>query len=149
MSVVSSTIIQDIRPKCEEGQALMAYFYFDFRDAKKQHWNNLLSSLLIQLSSQSDPCCDILSRLYKDLDEGAEQPSNHDLTRCLKQMLAVPDQSPIYLIIDALDESPSTSGIPSPREMVLHLLKELVDLSLPDLRFMCHKPTRIRHTKCS
>jgi len=43
----------------------MAYFYFDFRDAKKQHWNDLLSSLLIQLSYQSDPCCDILSRLYK------------------------------------------------------------------------------------
>jgi len=50
---------------CEEGRALMTYFYFDFRDAKKQHWNDLLSSLLIQLSYQSDPCCDILSRLYK------------------------------------------------------------------------------------
>jgi hypothetical protein len=47
MSIVSSTIIQDIRPMCEEGQALMAYFYFDFRDTKKQHWNDLLSSFLI------------------------------------------------------------------------------------------------------
>ena len=111
----------------------MAYFYFDFRDAKKQHWNDLLSSLLIQLSSQSDPCCDILSRLYKVHQEGAQQPSNHDLTRCLKKMLALPDQCPIYLIIDALDESPNTSGISSPREMVLQLVKELVDLSLPNL----------------
>jgi hypothetical protein len=134
MSVVSSTIIQDIRPMCEEGRALMAYFYFDFRDTKKQHWNDLLSSFLIQLSSQSDTCCDILSRLYKAHDEGAKQPSNHDLTRCLKQMLTLPDQCPIYLVMDALDESPNTSGIPSPREMVLQLLKELVDLSLPNLR---------------
>ena len=133
MSIVSSTIIQDIRPTCKDRRALMAYFYFDFRDAKKQHWNDLLSSLLIQLSSQSDPCCDILSRLYKDHDEGAEQPSNRDLTRCLKQMLTSSDQCPIYLIMDALDESPSASGIPSPREMVLQLLKELVDLSLPNL----------------
>jgi hypothetical protein len=133
MSAVSSTIIQDIKPMCEDGRALIAYFYFDFRDTKKQHWNDLLSSLLIQLSFQSDPCCDILSRLYKAHKEGAEQPNYHDLTRCLKQMLTFPDQCPIYLIMDALDESPNTSGIPSPREMVLQLLKELVDLSLPNL----------------
>ena len=111
----------------------MAYFYFDFRDTKKQRCNDLLSSLIIQFSSQSDHCCDILSRLYKAHDEGAQQPSNHDLTRCLKQILTFLDQCPIYLIIDALDESPNTSGIPSPRDMVLQLLKELVDLSLPNL----------------
>ncbi len=111
----------------------MAYFYFDFRDAKKQHWNDLLSSLLIQLSFQSDPYCDILSRLYKAHNEGAQQPSNRELTRCLRDMLILPDQCPIYLIMDALDESPNTSGIPSPREMVLQLLKELVNLSLPNL----------------
>jgi len=118
---------------CEEGRASMAYFYFDFRDAKKQRWSDLLSSLLIQLSSQSNPCWDILSSLYNACDEGAQQPSNEDLTRCLKQMLTFPDQCPIYLIMDALDESPNTSGIPSPREMVLQLLKELVNLSLSDL----------------
>jgi len=93
-----------------------------------------LSSLLIQLSSQSDPCCDILSRLYTDHDEGAQQPSDHDLTRCLKDMLTLPDRRPVYLVMDALDESPNTSGIPSPRDMVLQLLKELVDLSLPNLQ---------------
>jgi len=49
-------------------------------------------------------------------------------------MLAPPDQHPIYLIIDALDESPNTSGIPSPRERVLELVKELVELCLPNLR---------------
>ena len=118
---------------CKDGRALMAYFYFDFRDAKKQRWNDLLSSLLIQLSYQSDPCYDILSRLYEAHDEGAEKPSNYDLTQCLKEMLTFPDQCPIYLIMDALDESPNTSGIPSPREMVLQLLKELVNLSLPNL----------------
>ena len=117
----------------EDGRALMAYFYFDFRDARKQHRNDLLSSLLVQLSSQSDLCCDTLSRLYKAHEEGARQPSNHDLTRCLKQMLTSPDQCPIYLIMDALDESPNASGIPSPRETVLQLLEELVDLSLPNL----------------
>lgn len=48
----------------------------------------------------------------------------------------IPDQPPIYLIIDALDECsniPATSGILSPRESVLHLLEELVKLCLPNL----------------
>jgi hypothetical protein len=35
--------------------------------------------------------------------------------------------------MDALDESPITSGIPTARERVLQLLKGLVDLGLPNL----------------
>jgi hypothetical protein len=46
----------------------------------------------------------------------------------------ISDQRPTYLIIDALDESPDTSGIPSPREEVLQFITELVELRLPDLR---------------
>ena len=49
-------------------------------------------------------------------------------------MLTLPDQLPTYLIMDALDESSNASGIPSARERVLHLLKELVDLHLPNVR---------------
>jgi hypothetical protein len=49
-------------------------------------------------------------------------------------MLTLPDQLPTFLIIDALDESPDSSGIPTPRERVLQLVKELVELHLPDLR---------------
>jgi hypothetical protein len=48
-------------------------------------------------------------------------------------MLILPDHPPIYLIIDALDESPDSSGIPTPREQVLQLVKDLVDLGLPNL----------------
>jgi hypothetical protein len=35
--------------------------------------------------------------------------------------------------MDALDESPNSPGIPSPRQKVLQLVKELIDLSLPNL----------------
>ena len=114
----------------------MAYFYFDFRDANKQCLRDLVPSLLTQLSACSAPCCDILSDLYLAHDEGKNQPSDGDLTKCLKEMLMLPatDQRPNYLIIDALDESPNTSGIPSPRERVLRLVKELVELRLLNLR---------------
>ena len=134
MSAVSSTAIQDIEAMCEVGNASMAYFYFDFRDANKQGLRDLVSSLLTQLSACSSARCDILSDLYSAHDEGKKQPSDSTLVKYLKRMLTVPDQRPTYLIVDALDESPSTSGIPSPRETVLELLEELVNLSLPNLR---------------
>ena len=111
----------------------MAYFYFDFRNANKQTLHDLVPSLLTQLSAGSSPRCDILSELYSAHDSGRKQPSDTDLTNCLKDMLTLPDQPPIYIIVDALDESPDTSGILSARERVLQLLKESVDLRLQNL----------------
>ncbi|KAF8474426.1 hypothetical protein DFH94DRAFT_129537 [Russula ochroleuca] len=132
-SIICSTVIQDIEAMCKAGQASMAYFYFDFRDANKQGLRDLVHSLLIQLSARSGPRCDILSDLYSAHDQGKNQPSDSISAKCLKEMLALPNQPPTYLIIDALDESPNAPGIPSPREMVLQLLEELVNLSLPNL----------------
>ena len=130
---VSSSVIQDIEATCKAGNASMAYFYFDFRDANKQGLRDLIPSLLTQLSAHLSPRCDILSDLYLAHDKGKNQPSDTTLGECLKKMLRLPDQGLIYLIVDALDESPISSGIPSPREKVLRFLKDLVDLSLPNL----------------
>ena len=50
--------------------------------------------------------------------------------------LSTAGQNSTYIIIDALDECPHTSGITSPREHVLNLLKKLVELRLPNL-YVC------------
>ena len=113
--------------------ALMAYFYFDFRDIDKQKLQNLLPSLLIQLSARSDPCCDILSRLYSSHDRGVRRPNERVMIECLKEMLNLEVQRPTYIIIDAIDECPITSTIPSPREEVLEIIDELVVLRLPNV----------------
>ena len=114
----------------------MAYFYFDFRDVNKQRLHDLVHSLLTQLSAQSGPRCNILSDLCLVHDQGNKHPSDGILVKCLTEMLKLPDQRPTYLIIDALDESPNAPGIPSPRERVLQLLEELVNLLLPNL-YIC------------
>ena len=118
---------------CDASQASMAYFYFDFRDINKQHWRDLVPSLVIQLSAQSGPRCDILSRLYSNHDSSARQPNDAILMRCLKEILSLQDQRPIYLIFDALDECYNVSGIPTPRNRVLQLVKELSDLHILNL----------------
>ncbi|KAI0264040.1 hypothetical protein BGY98DRAFT_1086079 [Russula aff. rugulosa BPL654] len=133
-SVLCSTIIQDVISLRADRLVSMAYFYFDFRDIDKQNRRDLLPSLLTQLSDQSHRHCDVLNGLYLKHGSGAQKPSEDELIQCLKDMLTLPDQQPVYLIIDALDECPDTSGLPSPREQVLDLVKELVELSTPNLR---------------
>jgi hypothetical protein len=115
------------------GGASVAYFYFDFRDIQKQNRRNLLYSLLIQLSAQFDPFCDILSRLFEAHDRGTRKPGDLEMIECLKEMLSFPSRGPIYIIMDAIDECSSSCGIPSSREQVLELVDELVGLRLSDL----------------
>jgi hypothetical protein len=111
----------------------MAFYYFDFRDVKKQDRYGLLSSLLSQLSAKSDSCYDVLSQLYSDNASGTVKPDNIELTECIKGMLGFEGQGPIYIIIDALDECPDTSETPSAREEVLELIDELINLNLPNV----------------
>ncbi|KAN0141624.1 hypothetical protein V8E53_000086, partial [Lactarius tabidus] len=135
-SVLCSAVIQHVIALRNAGLASVAYFYFDFRDVDKKNQRNLLSSLLIQLSSRSRLCLDILSHLFSTHNAGKEQPSEHTLVQCLKDMLVTQSSSqlPTYIILDAIDECPNTSGLPTPREQVLELVKALVDLRLPNLR---------------
>ena len=118
---------------CEAGSAIVAYFYFDFRDLNKQSCRDLLLSLVYQFSTFSGPCCDILHRLYSGHKSGDRQPSDDALKGCLKDMLRLSGQGQIFIILDALDESPDSPGIPSPRNEVLRLVKDLADLHLQDL----------------
>ena len=127
-----STIIDDIKGKHAIGLADIAYYYFDFRDSKKQDCYGLLSSLVLQLSVQSDSRSKILSKLYSD-NGSVLTPTVTALETCLKDMLSQPGQGPIYIIVDGLDECPNPPGTRSARGKVLELIKELVDLQLPNV----------------
>ena len=131
--LASSAIIRDIMALQEAGQAFVAYFYFDFKDTNKQDLRNALRSLLTQLSTHSESYCDILCHVHQEHNNGADKLSTKTMIKCLKQMLALPDHGPVYIILDALDECPNTSGVPSAREEVLDFLKDLVRVQISDL----------------
>ena len=115
------------------GLASLAMFYHDFRDVQKQDLRGLLSSVLVQLCHQSDPYCAILSKLYCEHANGSRQPSNDALVCCFNNMVILPQQAPIFLIVDALDECPNSSGLPTSREVLL-FINNLVNSQLPNLR---------------
>ena len=118
----------------KSGLASLGFFYHDFRDDQKKDRRGLLSSVLVQLCHQSDSYCDILTEFYLEHGNGSQHPSDNALVRCLMDVLKLPRQAPVYLIVDALDECPNTSSMPSPREKVLELVEEIIDTRLPNLR---------------
>ena len=133
MVPIRSAVVQEIESMHATGSK-MAYYYFDFRDSKKQDCHGLLSSLISQLSVESGPCFNILSQLYYDHSHGGRMPDIEALKKCMTDMLSLPGPSPAYIIVDAVDECPNLSGTPSAREEVLELIEELVDLKLPNVR---------------
>jgi hypothetical protein len=100
-----SETLEEIKHIRKSGKALVAYYYFDFKDAAKRDVRSLLTSLLLQLVDDSDPCWDLLSQAA--------------LARCPNNMLDLPGQIPTYIILNALDECPNNTGTPSARERVL------------------------------
>jgi len=116
--------------------ALIGYYYFDYKDSLKRDIRGMLASLLFQLGCGSDGCWDVLYRLYSACNNGSEQPCNTSLAKCLGDMLELPEQLPIFVILDALDECPSTTETPSAREKVLNFVEELVGSGHSNL-FIC------------
>jgi hypothetical protein len=119
---------------CKAELASMAYFYFDFKDINKQRRRDLILSCLSQLSAQSIRYRDMLYRLYLAHYSGSQAPSDGVLTECLKDMLLIPNEVPVFIFMDAIDECPNSYGVPSPREQILGLVEDLVNLHLPNLR---------------
>ena len=123
---ISSSIVEKIKLMQKTRSSLIAYYYFDYKDVAKRDLRGLLCSLLTQLCKASDLCWAALSQLYSACNDGSEQPSETALERCLKDMLELPEQVPIYIIVDAIDECSSTTGTPSPREKVLDFMEHLI-----------------------
>jgi hypothetical protein len=134
MLSVSSTVVQEINEMKRAGLALLAFFYCDLKDDKQRDRRPLLSSLLVQLCDQSDAYYDVVFKLYTAHDYGSRDPSEDALTQCLKSMLGLQGQVPVYIVIDAIDECHNTTSEPSPNDNLLGLVKGLVDLQVPSLR---------------
>ena len=130
----SSTIIRDIERISTPGSAYLAYYFFDFKDTRKQDARGFLSSILVQLCRQSTSFCKILHQLFSEHQHNSKQPSDSALKQYLENILGASKNHPLYVVVDALDECPDTSGLQSSREKVLELIQELAGLNLPNLR---------------
>jgi hypothetical protein len=110
---------------CQSDQTLaIIYFYFDFNDSKKQRYENLIRSMITQLSMQSTNTPEALNTIYCRCQEGRQQPTIADLVLTFQYMLR--DFHQAFIILDALDEC-------TEREELLGLINEIVDWKLGKL----------------
>ncbi|KAK3636575.1 hypothetical protein LTR56_005359 [Elasticomyces elasticus] len=130
-TVLSSTIIEDMCDYCRTRQdSVLAYFYFSFSDERKQSWEALLRSLVVQLSQ---------GRLaVKSLDDAFDQEYGRGLTvsgleAALAEIIARFHQHNVrvYVVIDGLDECPdSLDGRVALYEALLRLSPNSKHLSI-------------------
>jgi hypothetical protein len=84
----------------------VAYFYFSFTDSIKQHYPNMLRSLLAQVASQVDIIPDCLISLYRAYQRST--PPTDALTKALRMLVDEKFFHHVYVVVDALDEIPDT-----------------------------------------
>jgi hypothetical protein len=127
-SVLFSTVIQYIfRYKRDQGVGI-AFFYFTFNDESKRDEAAMLRALLLQLSGQlSDTNAD-LDRLHDSYRIGI--PPAAVLITHLRHLIQKFNQ--VYILLDALDESPRYSQ----RDHVLNATETVRKWLLPGLHLL-------------
>ncbi|KZV62765.1 hypothetical protein PENSPDRAFT_692205 [Peniophora sp. CONT] len=116
-SIICSSVVDVLR---KDPELLLAYFYFDEGDPKKQDHRGLVSSLVFQLGTSSEKGLDYLKgqRSLRSL-------SCDELLPLLYQLLSF--SGPAVIVIDALDECPERT-----RVGLLKLIKHLHTLRSND-----------------
>ncbi|KAJ7805471.1 hypothetical protein B0H14DRAFT_3771615 [Mycena olivaceomarginata] len=106
-SVLSSIVIRHLVDNRQPKTAI-GYFYFDFRDEKMQLVENMLRSIILQLSAYSPLPYSALEEQYEAC-RGQTLPTYDNLLHILQKLLSEFDHT--FLVLDALDECSEADDI--------------------------------------
>jgi len=107
-TVLTSSIIEDLQKMIvsvphASSNPILLYFFFDFRDVKKQSLEEMALSLAYQMYSQDENFQHPLDSLLKACDNGYRKPSTASLLEIILETLLSIDRQ-VFVILDALDE---------------------------------------------
>ncbi|KAG9570980.1 purine and uridine phosphorylase, partial [Aureobasidium melanogenum] len=105
-TILSAAIIENLLG--EQGHPTI-YFYFDFSDSNKQHYKDMLRSLLLQLYHKSRIAQAVIQSCYISHEQGCRQPTLGALRDALDSVLQ--QSQGLNIILDALDEAQSLDEI--------------------------------------
>lgn len=127
-TILSSTVLQDVHQHCQDDPGkVIAYFFFDFNDSRKQDPEMMVRSLICQLSQQSIQIPSSLDALFSSCGSGQRQPSTHALMDTLQSMIQ--DLLQIYVVLDALDEC-------AERIELMEMVEMMVKWKAPNLHIL-------------
>lgn len=109
-TILTSIVIDSLSERFQNDAGIgIAYVYFNYKqNTNKQNVNNLLSSLLKQLSQERPSLPDSVKTLHAQHGNKRTQPSTNELSRALQSIAAM--YSRVFIIVDALDECQASDG---------------------------------------
>jgi hypothetical protein len=110
---------------------VLAYFYFSFSDFQKQKVNNMLASLIRQISAHRP----YIPQSVQSLGEYKNTGGRPDTDTLVKALIAsMQGFSAVYIIIDALDECPKLND---ERKKLLTSLRYILKVAPDSLHLLC------------
>jgi cell division protein FtsB len=108
-TILTSIVVQELTTRFRNDESIgIAYLYYNFRRQDEQKVDDLLASLLKQLSQERTFLPDCVETLYENHKEKRSQPSFDEISRTFQSVTAI--FSKVFIIIDALDECRTTNG---------------------------------------
>ncbi|CAG8892264.1 unnamed protein product [Penicillium egyptiacum] len=104
-TVHCSTVIEHVQRICkndEKPESFCIYYYFDFKDRRRQTFDGFIRSALAQICQQSTVFPQEVLNLYADKSKKGQDPNPATLVEALLTLLKRPGKK--YIILDALDE---------------------------------------------
>lgn len=119
LAVHCSTIIEHVQKVCSDHKGQMSfclYYYFDFKDRRRQTLDGFIRSALAQFCLQNAVIPQELMDLYEAKNRKGQDPSSAKLVETLLTFLKQPGKA--YIILDALDEC-------GEQKEILHLISKI------------------------
>jgi NACHT domain len=108
-TILTAVTINDLTTRFQDDLGVgIAYLYCNFRRQDEQKADDLLASLLKQLSQERASLPDSVKALYEKHKIKRTRPSFEEISRTFQSVAAI--FSKAFIIIDALDECQTTNG---------------------------------------
>lgn len=103
-TILTYAVIDELRKtiECSSLEGIILYYFFDFNDVEKQTPDNMVRSLMFQLSRQCEDAGNLLKNLFQKNDDGNSKASIQSLCTTFEDMLNEANNP--MIILDALDE---------------------------------------------
>ena len=108
-TILTSIVVNDLTTSFQNDSSIgIAYLYCNFRRQDEQKVDDLVASLLKQLSQERSSLPDSVKDLYNRHKAKQTRPSLEEISRALHSVVAM--YSRVFIVVDALDECQVSDG---------------------------------------